>query len=49
MDPDRRRSAFRVLLGLSSEAVRVARMLANDPDPALRKEALAILPARETG
>jgi hypothetical protein len=48
-DPDRRRTAFRVLRGLSSKAVPgVAEMLANDPDPDLRKEALKHLPAGET-
>lgn len=47
-DPDRRRAAFRVLRGMDSKAVPgVAILLANDPDPDLRKEASRHLPAAE--
>ena len=48
VDPDRRRTAFRVLRGISSKAVSgVAKLLADDPDPDLRKEAMRHPPAKE--
>jgi HEAT repeat protein len=50
MDTGRRRTAFRVLRVVSGKAaVRVAGTLANDPDPALRKEAIKVLEAAGTG
>lgn len=50
MDPGRRRIAFRVLRALESESFPgVAKRLANDPDPELRREASAFLPAAGAG
>ena len=50
MDPGRRRTAFHVLRVLSGKAAYgVARALASDPDPDLRKEAIEVLEAGETG